>query len=165
MMRNLAAGVAQDLDAFAGAFLCSECGLCSVYGCVMNLDPAYMNREMKRRLTAGGVARPKPAERPERVFGMMRRVPTPRLVARLGLTAYDRDAPVRPFTQKLRRLVVPLKQHAGAPAQAVVKSGQGVREGDLLGDIAKDVLGARVHTGMGGIVVEVTADAVTLEVG
>jgi Na+-translocating ferredoxin:NAD+ oxidoreductase RnfC subunit len=92
-------------------------------------------------------------------------VPQPRLIARLGLIPYDRPAPIRPFAGRLARLVVPLKQHAGAPAQAVVQPGRKVREGDLLGEIPEKQLGARVHAGAAGVVVAVDERAVTLEVG
>jgi len=165
LMRNLAAGVTEDLAAFTGAYLCSECGLCAVYGCIQNLDPAWVNREMKQRLTAAGVARPSRTAKGERVFGPLRRVPTTRLVARLGLTPYDRPAPIRPFEGRPARLVVPLKQHTGAPAQAVVKVGTNVREGELLGEIPQEQLGARVHAGAAGVVVAIDERAVTIEVG
>jgi Na+-translocating ferredoxin:NAD+ oxidoreductase RnfC subunit len=164
LMRNLAAGVAEDLEAFVGSYLCSECGLCAVYGCVMSLDPAYVNRSMKAKLGAAGVQRPAPATKAERVFQPLRRVPLPRLVARLGLTAYDRPAPVRPFEQRPTRLVVPLKQHAGVAARPVVQAGSRVAAGTLLGELPEGKLGARVHAGAAGRVVEVTEVAVTIEV-
>jgi Na+-translocating ferredoxin:NAD+ oxidoreductase RnfC subunit len=165
LMRNLAAGIAEDLAAFAGSYLCSECGLCAAYGCVQNLDPCRVNHDMKERLSAAGVPRPGPAVRSERVFGPLRRVPTPRLIARLGLTTYDRPAPVRPFTGRLARLVVPLKQHTGAPARPVVRPGQKVGAGDLLGEIPQGKLGARVHAGAAGVVAAVDDVAVTIDVG
>jgi len=164
LMRSLAAGVTEDLAAFVGSYLCSECGLCATYGCVMGLDPAYVNRMMKAKLAAAGVPRPAPATKPERVFGPLRRVPLPRLVARLGLIPYDRPAPIRPFDRRLARLVVPLRQHAGAPARPVVRPGERVAEGTLLGEIPEGKLGARVHAGAAGRVVEVTDAAVTIEV-
>lgn len=165
LMRNLAAGVAEDLQAFTGSYLCSECGLCAVYGCVMNLDPAAINREMKKRLSEAGIGRPEPVERPERVFGPIRRVPSVRLIARLGLTPYDGPAPAAAFEQGIDRLRVPLSQHTGAPAQAVVVVGQEVALGDLLGEIPEGKLGARVHAPSAGTVVDLADGIVTIEVG
>jgi Na+-translocating ferredoxin:NAD+ oxidoreductase RnfC subunit len=95
----------------------------------------------------------------------LRRVPLPRLLARLGLTAYDRPAPFRPFAPPRGRLVVALKQHAGAPATLAVKAGQRVRQGDVLGEIPEKALGARVHASAAGTVVAADATAVTIEVG
>ena len=165
LMRCLAADVSEDLEAYRGAYLCSECGLCAVYGCVMNLDPAYVNREMKKRLTAAGIARPEPVDQSERVFGSTRKVPTQRLIARLGLSDYDREAPERPFAGKLSRLRIPLKQHLGAPAKAVVAEGQQVSAGELLGEIPEGALGARVHTGLAGKVIKVDAEGVPMALG
>ncbi len=165
LMRNLAAGVVEDLQAFTGAYLCSECGLCAVYSCVMNLDPCHLNREMKERLGAAGVPRPEPVERGERVFGPLRRVPTVRLVARLGLSGYDGPAPARAFEVPTECIRVPLSQHTGAPAGARVVVGQEVAAGELLGEIPEGILGARVHAGAAGTVVEVTSEHVTIELG
>ena len=55
-----------------------------------------------------------------------------------------------------------LKQHAGAPAVPVVKSGDRVRAGDLLAAPQQGKLGARVHASIGGVV-KVTGDAVIIE--
>ncbi len=120
---------------------------------------------MKKKLAAAGVERPAPVEQAERVFAATRKVPTQRLVARLGLSDYDREAPVRAFDVKLARLRIPLKQHAGAPARVVVRPGQVVAAGDLLGEIPDEALGARVHTGLAGTVSEVNDDSITMELG
>ncbi|MFW6369157.1 MAG: SLBB domain-containing protein [Myxococcota bacterium] len=164
LMRSLAADVAEDLEAYTGAYLCSECGLCATYACVMNLDPCYMNREMKRRLSEAGVPRPDPVETQARVFQTERKVPSKRLIARLGLSGYDLPAPFAPFQARVQRFVVPLRQHAGAPALAVVKAGDAVREGDLLGEIPEGALGARIHAGVSGRVTAASESAVTIEV-
>jgi len=165
LMRNMAVGVSEDLQAYTGAFLCSSCGLCTAYGCVMNLDPCAMNKELVLRLTDAGISRPQPAEVfAEREFGPLRRVPSKRLIARLGLADYDRPAPRASFEVRLSRLSIPLKQHAGAPARAVVERGQKVTAGDMLGEVSEGALGARVHTGLAGRVAEVSPMAVTIDV-
>ncbi len=165
LMRNLAAGVSEDLTAFSGAFLCSGCGLCTAYGCVMGLDPCAMNKELVKRLTDAGMPRPQPAVvSAEREFGPLRRVPSKRLIARLGLDAYDHPAPRAAFEIELTQLTIPLKQHAGQPAQAVVEAGRKVTAGELLGEVPGGVLGACVHTGLAGRVAEVSPTAVTIDV-
>jgi Na+-translocating ferredoxin:NAD+ oxidoreductase RnfC subunit len=55
----------------------------------------------------------------------------------------------------LDRVVIPLKQHVGVPAEATVKAGDKVKEGDLIGEIPEGKLGARVHASIDGKVVEV----------
>jgi cobalamin reductase len=165
LMRNLAAGVAEDLPAFSGAYLCSECGLCAAYSCVMNLDPCTVNHDLKQKLSQANIERPEPAkDTQERVFGSLRRVPSKRLIARLGVADFDLPAPRAEFEHVLSRLVVPLAQHAGAAARPVVSQGQKVSSGALLGEIPDGALGARVHTGLGGKVVEVNSNSVTIEV-
>jgi Na+-translocating ferredoxin:NAD+ oxidoreductase RnfC subunit len=163
LMRNLAAGVAEDTEAFIGAYLCSECGLCAVYGCVMTLDPCAMNHELKAQLEAAGVGRPEPGGGRLRDFEPIRRVPTRRLIARLGLIDYDRPAPLASFEVKLGRVAVKLRQHAGAAAVPVVAVGQTVIAGDLLADMRNGSLGARVHTGVDGKVADITEQAVVVE--
>ena len=165
LMRNVAAGVAEDPESFTGAYLCSECGLCAVYGCVMTLDPCWMNQEIKKHLSGAGIERPKPLPetKPHRDWDV-RKVPTIRLIARLGLMPYDRPVPAADFDRRPERLVIPLRQHTGAPAVPVVEAGGRVREGELIGEIPEGALGARVHASAGGTVTEVTESAVTLEV-
>jgi Na+-translocating ferredoxin:NAD+ oxidoreductase RnfC subunit len=62
------------------------------------------------------------------------------------------------------RVEIPLKQHLGAPARPVVKPGDRVKKGDLLGEIPEKALGARVHASVGGRVVAVD-DRVTIQAG
>jgi Na+-translocating ferredoxin:NAD+ oxidoreductase RnfC subunit len=166
LMRNLAAGVTEDLAAFQGSYLCSECGLCAVYGCVMNLDPCAVNREMKQKLGAAGVPRPEPQDPASaRIYEPLRRVPTVRLTARLGLTRYDGPAPLTPFEEPIQRVKIDLAQHLSAPAESQVVVGQAVRAGDLLGEIPSGKLGARMHASVAGTVLSVTPDSVTIELG
>ena len=47
---------------------------------------------------------------------------------------------------------IPLKQHAGAPSVPVVKSGDRVRQGDLLAAPEPGKLGARIHASIDGVV-------------
>jgi Na+-translocating ferredoxin:NAD+ oxidoreductase RnfC subunit len=51
-----------------------------------------------------------------------------------------------------RRVRIPLKQHAGLAAVAVVRPGQRVERGDLIGEIPEGGLGARVHASISGTV-------------
>jgi len=60
------------------------------------------------------------------------------------------------------RVELLLKQHAGAPAQAVVRVGDVVQEGDLVGEAEQEV-SARVHASIGGRVVFVDDERVVIE--
>ena len=51
-----------------------------------------------------------------------------------------------------KQVIIPLSQHIGAPAQAVVKPGDRVKCGDVIGEIPEQALGARIHASMDGVV-------------
>ena len=50
-------------------------------------------------------------------------------MARLGLTRYDKDAPLKEELVQVKKVRILLSQHIGAPAQAVVKAGDEVTRG------------------------------------
>ena len=165
IMRNIAAGVAEDLQAYTGAYLCSECGLCATFACVQNLDPCAMNAELKSLLAKAGIQRPRePRATEARVFGDVRHVPAVRLIARLGLSSYDSPARLAAFDEPLDFVSIALRQHVGAPAEAKVQAGDAVVVGQVIGEIPRERLGARVHSSVFGQVREVTAEAVLIDV-
>ena len=49
-------------------------------------------------------------------------------------------------------MVLPLKQHAGPAALAVVKEGERVRAGEVVAAPAPGALGARIHASIDGVV-------------
>jgi len=75
-----------------------------------------------------------------------------RLIARLGLSEFQNVGPLVDRALIPQRVNIPLKQHAGAPAEPVVKSGARVREGDLLARPQAGKLGARIHASIRGVV-------------
>jgi Na+-translocating ferredoxin:NAD+ oxidoreductase RnfC subunit len=93
-----------------------------------------------------------------------RLVPTHRLIARLGLVEWEHQScPLDETDYRPERVSIPLQQHIGAPAQAVVSPGQQVSVGDLVGQIPQDALGANVHASIAGRVSRVV-DATTVEI-
>jgi len=138
------------------AFLCCECGVCDIYACPMDLSPRWVCIELKKRLTAAGVKNPhRRADLTPHPWRHMRGVPVDRLLARLGLTEYDRPAPMTAVEFRPSLVRLPLKQHIGAPARPVVSVGDRVGEGQVVGEIPEGALGARVHASISGIVREV----------
>ena len=91
-----------------------------------------------------------------------RRVPMRRLIAKLGLGEFQNEGPLTEHNFAPRKVTLPLKQHAGAPAVAVVKSGSTVRAGDLIAAPEAGKLGARIHSSIDGRVT-VGADAIVIE--
>ncbi len=161
IMRQLGAVPAAAREIMADALICSECGVCEKYACPMMISPREVNAQIKRQLLQEGVKRAPSMDtyRPS-PFREMRKVPTRRLIERLGVRRYDGHPDFFELPVEPRRVAVPLKQHLGAPATAVVKPGDGVRKGDLIGEIPQGALGARVHASIDGVVESVNASVV-----
>lgn len=155
--------IAGQEEAVKAALICSECGVCEKFACPMMISPREVNARLKQELMAAGIRRESGEKtyRPSE-FIAWRRIPTKRLIERLQVGAYAGhpdffEGPVEP-----ERVVLPLKQHLGAPAKAVVKAGDRVQRGDLIGEIPEKALGARVHASISGRVVRVD-EAIEIE--
>ena len=116
-------GQAVDSPIAREALLCSECGICEKFACPMGLSPREVNAQLKKELMAAGVkwenrGEPLVASR----FRDERRIPTSRLVSRLGLAGYEAH-PHFAGDYTPSEVRIPLRQHIGAPALAVVHDG------------------------------------------
>ncbi|MCX6358058.1 MAG: 4Fe-4S dicluster domain-containing protein, partial [Candidatus Aureabacteria bacterium] len=138
------------------AHLCCECELCGLYACPMELPIARINGNIKRNLKAlGWEARKKGVAPQPRLLRAQTRVATQRLVYRLGLAPYTGEVAQLEKPCAPRRVRIPLKQNAGAPAVPRVKVGDRVKRGQLIGEIPDGKLGARHHASISGVVKEV----------
>jgi Na+-translocating ferredoxin:NAD+ oxidoreductase RnfC subunit len=149
-------GSSAELGSEAGklAHLCCECGVCEHYACPMQLAPRRINQAVKAALRAANTAYDGSRELREQqgVWRDFRKIPVPRLVARLGLARYlHMETPdlgeATPATVR-----IPLRQHIGAPAEALIKPGDRVRTGQCIGGIPEKGLGARIHASVDGTV-------------
>ncbi len=91
-----------------------------------------------------------------------RRVPMRRLIAKLGLGEFVNEGPLTEHNFAPRKVTLPLKQHAGAPAMPQVECGDHVRVGDLIAAPEAGKLGARIHASIDGRVT-VGNDAIVIE--
>ncbi len=144
----------------AGTLYCCECNLCTLYACPEELDPKRVCAESKavareRELSFKG----RPEDLRPHPLASARRVPMRRLMTRLGLEGFRNVGPLVGRELTPREVVLPLKQHAGPPALAVVKEGERVREGDLVAEPAAGALGARIHASIDGVVRSVDGSA------
>ncbi|MBS1872555.1 MAG: SLBB domain-containing protein [Acidobacteria bacterium] len=145
----------------AGTLYCCECNLCSMFACPEDLDPKNVCVQAKplareKKLFWVG----KPEDITPHPLGEARRIPTRRLKLKLGLDQFNDVGPLDERALTPARVVVPLKQHAGAPAAAVVSPGDRVRVGDLLAAPAQGALGARIHSSIDGVVRSVDGSVV-----
>ncbi len=84
-----------------------------------------------------------------------RRAPEERLVARLGLINYDKEAPLNDSLQSVAKVRINVSQHIGAPALAAVKKGDRVEAGQVIASAA-DGLSVNIHASITGQVSDVT---------
>ncbi len=153
-MRSIAQGT-DLIENVNGDFSCCDCGLCTYYACNFGLKPAEVMKQLKAGLTrAGCKARKEVFADVDSGIGS-KRLPTSRLIARLGLTEYDVPAPLVMEPLKTNSVKIPLKMHVGAPSVPVVKVGQPVKKGELIADIPEKALGAKIHASIGGKVTAV----------
>ena len=161
-MRSLLFGNSME-KLVAATLYCCECNLCTMFACPEDLDPknvCVQGKPSARELgmTYKGLAEdiaPHP-------MGEYRRVPTKRLMLKLGLMDFKNEGPLVDLPIHPKRVTLPLKQHAGAPAIPTVKVGDRVEEGGLIAKPAEGALGARIHSSIEGVVRAVNG-AVTIE--
>ena len=136
-------------------FSCCSCGLCTYYACDFGLSPAKMMTFMKTSFAKEGVRADKviPFEPDTNLEHKL--VNTKRLTNRMDLNEFDVPAPLQVEKHQPASVVIPMKQHIGAPSQAIVKAGDRVRIGDVIGQIPTDSLGAMIHASIDGVVSEV----------
>ncbi|WP_297209643.1 4Fe-4S dicluster domain-containing protein [uncultured Flavonifractor sp.] len=166
MMRNLwrEKGVEDNeayLATFGDAANCCDCGVCEMFACPMGLSPRKVNSYLKGELRSRGIQVPRNMEPHAREFADARKTPTDRLIARLGLAAYNGLHAHSCITLEPERVCIPMQQHIGKPALPVKAVGERVACGELLGQAAEG-LSANIHASMDGVVEEITPAGVWL---
>lgn len=153
-----------DLQTLPSALTCSECGVCEAYACPVGISPLRVNRALKAELRAKGI-KYQGELRKEDPMAKHRLIPSSRLVQRLKLGPWYKDAPLSLETYEPEEVSLSLQQHIGAPAVAVVTVGEIVHRGQVVGEIPEGSLGARVHASLDGTVQHVTPQTITLRKG
>ena len=111
--------------------------------------------EYKAGLRKAGIKPPKVEASPVNPAREYRRAPEERLVARLGLLQYDKEAPLDDTLRETKSVRINLSQHIGAPAKAVVVSGDMVSAQTVVAKAA-DGLSVNIHASVAGKVTDVT---------
>lgn len=140
---------------------CIHCGLCGHFSCPEDLLPSEISWNARGALQAKGFRPEKRAPRPHPLYEY-RKVPTDRLVHRIGLDPWDVPAHFAPTDVRPERVTLRMKQHAGKPAVPAVRAGDRVKKGQLVGEIPEGALGARVHASIDGVVETADATAVII---
>lgn len=152
----------QEPNIFVNTMFCSSCGLCEMYSCMQGLSPRTLMAEYKAGLRANGLRPPQVEAKPVGPEREYRKVPMERLMARLDLTKYNKEAPLDESEVPVSKVKIMLSQHIGAPAAAVVKQGDKVTKGQMIAEPAKG-LSVGIHASIDGTVSEVTDKYVIIE--
>lgn len=152
-----------------GTSFCCECNLCSMFSCPEDLDPKNVCAQNKRRIAAEKAVWNDPPFNPNRpgLLADGRKVPTAKLMHKLGLAGFANVGPMVDYSLPVRRVGIALKQHVGPPCEPTVAVGARVAVGDVVGRPAvvdgKPALGAPVHASIGGRVTAVADGVVWIE--
>ena len=163
IMRQVNYGIDFPPAAAESAALCSGCGLCEVYACVMGISPCAVNKVIKNRFASAGV---KPSFGKKTIapspMAAYRRIPSGRIAERLGIGRYAERGLWGFIETSPARVEIPLRQHVGEPAVPVVRKGERVGEGSLLAAVPGGKTGAPVHASIGGTVLLVDEERVII---
>ena len=153
----------QDPNIFLNTMFCSSCGLCEMYSCMQGLSPRSLMAEYKAGLRAAGIKPPQGViPKPVGTEREYRKVPMERLMARLDLTKYNKEAPLNDEVVDMKKVRILLSQHIGAPATAIVKVGDTVERGQMIAEPGKG-LSVAIHASISGTVTEVSDKYVVIE--
>jgi Na+-translocating ferredoxin:NAD+ oxidoreductase RnfC subunit len=134
------------------AQLCCACGLCTLYSCPEDLYPKETCDKAKSDLRAKGIKWI--GDRDVRIHPIYdgRHIPLKKLIDKLGIEAYDVPAHFVEKKFSPDRVRLPLLQHLGIAAKAIVSVGQQVKSGDVVADIPAGKVGACIHASIDGCV-------------
>ncbi|HVM50653.1 MAG TPA: 4Fe-4S dicluster domain-containing protein [Candidatus Acidoferrum sp.] len=145
------------------ASLCCSCGLCTLFACPEELYPKEACDDSKAEMRRANVKWSGPTTIKPHAMRDGRHVPIKTLTRKLHVQQYDLPAPFWTGRLEPARLVLPLKQSAGAACQPKVKVGEHVNAGQLIAEPAANALGANLHAPLAGTVREVSTQHILLE--
>ncbi len=150
----------EDPAVLKSALLCCGCGICELYSCPMYLSPRAVNFVAKDKLRAQGYLYP---QEDKKIYNEHieqrehRLLPTSRLNMRIDVEKYMNHHIFDKGFYKPQYVNIPLSQHIGEPAEAIVKVGDKVQKGDIIGKIPMDKMGAQIHASIDGEVISVAS--------
>ncbi len=159
IVKTVAQGI-QDIKVFQGAFMCSSCSVCDTIACCQGLSPRMVFASVKGELVKQGL-RPAPQDVKPRAERPYRRIPTGRILRRLGVEKYNRDTYEYMQLSNPKQVEVCLRQHIGGLYPLAVKVGDTVKTGDPLVTQGEG-LGAYIHASIDGTITEITEKAVKI---
>ncbi|MGM0608311.1 MAG: 4Fe-4S dicluster domain-containing protein [Candidatus Muiribacteriota bacterium] len=147
------------------AHLCSECNICELYACPLNLSPKTVNSYIKNEYYKQGkkvTFKQRELVAPE--FREGRKIPSKRLINRLGLIEYYNKK-----VEFIEKFIIPdflqinLDDNIGKPSTSVVKENQSVSKFDLIAQNDGD-FSANVHINEEAVIKSVSDNKIIAEV-
>ena len=146
------------------ALTCSECSVCESYACPVEISPMRINQLLKKQLRQQG-ARYQGELRQQDPMAEYRMVPIKRLISRLNLEPYYHKAPFTDLSWQPESVTLPLQQHIGVAAEAIVQPGDQVVTGQCMATPKADALSVGIHASISGRVTSVTPTSITINRG
>ncbi|NLH01890.1 MAG: proton-conducting membrane transporter [Clostridiales bacterium] len=140
---------------FGEAVNCCDCGLCEMFSCPMHLSPRKINVYMKQKLRERGIKVEKTPDPSALDIIELHRVPTERLVTRLGLSDYYPLHAHECLELSPDEVYIPFSQHIGKPAEPCKSAGEQVEKGELLAAAAEGALSANIHSSISGFILSI----------
>lgn len=163
VMNAVANGLINNTHLIKTALGCVSCGVCEMYACHHDLSPRKLMMKIKEAYSEQGI-RPSGEEvlepLPERAY---MKVPSNRLVLRLGLKEYDYHSPMIEVIKPINRVKLKWKQHIGVPLKQCVKKGEQVTCGQVIGTCDEHQLGSFLHASIDGYITDITAEYISIE--
>ncbi|NOY23847.1 MAG: hypothetical protein GXO70_10115 [Acidobacteria bacterium] len=159
IMRTLNYGLDATSAVAQAAYLCCQCGICSLFACPFGLSPRRVYADFRARLTEYNMP---PLEHVIDPFNDAKKLPSKRLKARLNLLDIDVKAEFigpLPYSGPFK---IKIKQHIGSAALPLVKIGETVNTGQILSNVKPDELGTPVHSPAKGMVKEITEEFIVI---
>ncbi len=146
------------------AMACCECNLCTLISCPEGLYPGSVSVLSKRAAAASGMKfeQKNGTESGAHPLIQFRRTPTKKLKQILDLNRFGDSGPLEPYTEPIKTLTIPLRQHIGKPAEPSITVGSQVEEGQKIASVGEG-LGSEIHAPLSGKVVDVTNSSIVIE--
>ena len=91
-----------------------------------------------------------------------RKVPTQKLMQRLDVLMFRNEGPLKDLYINPEIVRIPLNQHTGSPAEAIVKVGTAVKKYDLIGKISGNI-SSNVHASIDGVVKKISKEEIIIQ--
>ncbi|MGL5675162.1 MAG: 4Fe-4S dicluster domain-containing protein [Cellulosilyticaceae bacterium] len=162
VMNAFANGLLTHYQGIETALGCCGCNVCSFFACHHELAPSALMMAVKKELLAHGergvkdlIPVPKDEKSP--------RIPSGRLVARLGLSRYDQKAYLEEEEITPKFVYISTRQHIGNVAECVVKKSDRVEIGSLIAKNSEEGISTNIHASINGEVVDIKDDLIIIE--